>query len=227
MRKLEHAGGRQSLHRLVIRENPNVPNGDNEGYQENNANIQTDNIEYQKNSDGIYQSTSDTSTQSSSDSNKSIIFDRNKKIKKEKEIRTQRLKHISNTHLLVATLIATVTFAAGFSLPGGFSDEGPDKGKAVFSTKLAFKAFLLLDGIAFYCSTAAVLLHFFASLEQNYHLLLRFIKFSAILTYVSILGMVIAFSSGICLVLPNSSELSTSAIVIGCLFLGFYIFGVL
>ena len=52
MRKLEHVSGRQSLH--LIRENPNVPNGDNEGYQENNANIQTDNIEYPKNSDGIY-----------------------------------------------------------------------------------------------------------------------------------------------------------------------------
>lgn len=217
MRKLQHAGGRQSLHRLVIRENTNGPN---DGYQ--------------KNSDGIYRSASNTSTQSSSDGmssttsgNMNIILDRNKEVKKEKEVRTQRLKHISNTHLLVATLIATVTFAAGFSLPGGFNDEGSNKGKAVFSTKLAFKAFLLSDSIAFYCSTAAVFLHFFASLEENYHLLLRFIKFSAILTYLAILGMVIAFTSGIYLVLPNSSGLSTSAFVLGCLFLSFYIFGVL
>ncbi|CBI35187.3 unnamed protein product, partial [Vitis vinifera] len=173
-----------------------------------------------------------TSTQSSDGasrtaSNMSILLDRNREIMKEKQLRSHRLKDISNTHLLVATLIATVTFAAGFTLPGGYNDEGPDKGKAVLSTKIAFKAFLLSDGIAFYCSTAAVFLHFFASLERNYHLLLRFIKFSAILTYVSILGMVIAFTSGIYLVLPSSSELSTSAFVLGCLFLTFYIFGVL
>ncbi|XP_034706979.1 ankyrin repeat-containing protein At5g02620-like isoform X2 [Vitis riparia] len=246
MRKLEHAGGRQSLHRLVIRDNAYMQNGDNEGYQEN-ANMRTDNNGHQKSSDGIDRSASDSSTQSSdgidrsasdtstqsSDgasrtaSNMSILLDRNREIMKEKELRSHRLKDISNTHLLVATLIATVTFAAGFTLPGGYNDDDPDKGKAVLSTKIAFKAFLLSDGIAFYCSTAAVFLHFFASLERNYHLLLRFIKFSAILTYVSILGMVIAFTSGIYLVLPSSSELSTSAFVLGCLFLTFYIFGVL
>ncbi|WKA03238.1 hypothetical protein VitviT2T_021360 [Vitis vinifera] len=231
MRKLEHAGGRQSLHRLVIREKAYMQNGDNEGYQEN-ANMWTDNNGHQKTSDGIYRSASETSTQSSDGasrtaSNMSILLDRNREIMKEKQLRSHRLKDISNTHLLVATLIATVTFAAGFTLPGGYNDEGPDKGKAVLSTKIAFKAFLLSDGIAFYCSTAAVFLHFFASLERSYHLLLRFIKFSAILTYVSILGMVIAFTSGIYLVLPSSSELSTSAFVLGCLFLTFYIFGVL
>ncbi|KAL6325870.1 hypothetical protein AAG906_031141 [Vitis piasezkii] len=227
MRKLEHAGGRQSLHRLVIRDNGYMQNGDNE-----NANMRTDNNGHQKSSDGIDRSASDTSTQSSDGasrtaSNMSILLDRNREIMKEKELRSHRLKDISNTHLLVATLIATVTFAAGFTLPGGYNDDGPDKGKAVLLTKIAFKAFLLSDGIAFYCSTAAVFLHFFASLERNYHLLLRFIKFSAILTYVSILGMVIAFTSGIYLVLPHSSELSTSAFVLGCLFLSFYIFGVL
>ncbi|CBI35185.3 unnamed protein product, partial [Vitis vinifera] len=156
---------------------------------------------------------------------RNILLDRNREIMKEKELRSHHLKDISNTHLLVATLIATVTFAAGFTLPGGYNDDDPDKGKAVLSTKIAFKTFLLSDGIAFYCSTAVVFLHFFASLERNYHLLLGFIKFSAILTYVSILGMVIAFTSGIYLVLPSSSGLSTSAFVLGCLFLSFYIFG--
>uniref|UniRef100_F6HVJ6 PGG domain-containing protein n=1 Tax=Vitis vinifera TaxID=29760 RepID=F6HVJ6_VITVI len=214
MRKLEHAGGRQSLHRLVIRDNAYMQNGDNEGYQEN-ANMRTDNNGHQKSSDGA----------SRTASNMSILLDRNREIMKEKELRSHHLKDISNTHLLVATLIATVTFAAGFTLPGGYNDDDPDKGKAVLSTKIAFKTFLLSDGIAFYCSTAVVFLHFFASLERNYHLLLGFIKFSAILTYVSILGMVIAFTSGIYLVLPSSSGLSTSAFVLGCLFLSFYIFG--
>ncbi|CBI35183.3 unnamed protein product, partial [Vitis vinifera] len=150
MRKLEHAGGRQSLHRLVIREKAYMQNGDNEGYQEN-ANMWTDNNGHQKTSDGIYRSASETSTQSSDGasrtaSNMSILLDRNREIMKEKQLRSHRLKDISNTHLLVATLIATVTFAAGFTLPGGYNDEGPDKGKAVLSTKIAFKAFLLSDG---------------------------------------------------------------------------------
>ncbi|CBI35188.3 unnamed protein product, partial [Vitis vinifera] len=146
---------------------------------------------------------------------------------KKKEITLKYLKDVSNTHLLVATLIATVTFAAGFSLPGGYNEDKPNKGKSVLSTKAVFKVFVITDAMAFYCSTAAVFLHFFASLEQNYHLLRRFTRFSALLTYISLLGMVIAFTSGIYVVLPDSSPTSTTLIVFGCLFLSFYIFGIL
>ncbi|KAL6325868.1 hypothetical protein AAG906_031127 [Vitis piasezkii] len=155
------------------------------------------------------------------------LRDRNNEVVKKKEITSKYLKDVSNTHLLVATLIATVTFAACFSLPGGYNQDEPNKGKSVFSTKVAFKAFVITDGIAFYCSTAAVFLHFFASLEQSYHLRRRFIKFAALLTYISLLGMAIAFTSGIFVVLPDSSPTSTTSIVLGCLFLSFYTFGIL
>ena len=50
------------------------------------------------------------------------------------------VKKASETHLIMATLTATVTFAAGFTLPGGHS--GTD-GMAILTKKASFKAFEL------------------------------------------------------------------------------------
>uniref|UniRef100_A0A1D1Y3N0 Ankyrin repeat-containing protein At5g02620 n=1 Tax=Anthurium amnicola TaxID=1678845 RepID=A0A1D1Y3N0_9ARAE len=58
--------------------------------------------------------------------------------------------------LVVATLVATVTFAAAFTLPGGYSNDGPSAGGAVLGMMPFFKAFLLTDTLAMLCSTLAV-----------------------------------------------------------------------
>ncbi|KAJ6724325.1 PROTEIN PHOSPHATASE 1 REGULATORY SUBUNIT [Salix viminalis] len=48
--------------------------------------------------------------------------------------RIQTYKQMGNTLLLVATLIATVTFAAAFTMPGGFNnDRGPMQGVALIT----------------------------------------------------------------------------------------------
>ena len=212
MRKLENSGAQQSLERLIIRENTDRTINDNEGPNEG-----INGLELREDRERISLDASES------------FRDRNNEVVKKKDITSKYLlKDVSNTHLLVATLIATVTFAACFSLPGGYNQDEPNKGKSVFSTKVAFKAFVITDGIAFHCSTAAVFLHFFASLEQSYHLhRRRFIKFAALLTYISLLRMAIAFTSGIFVVLPDSSPTSTTSIVLGCLFLSFYTFGIL
>ena len=211
MKKLENGRAQQSLERLLVGENKDRKNkGNEEPKQDINK------LELKEDIARI------------SSLNPSEFFrGRNNEIVKKKEITSKYLKDVLNTHLLVATLIATVTYAASFSLPGGYNQDDPNKGKTVLSTKAAFKSFVLTDAIAFYCSTAAVFLHFFASLEQSYHLIRRFITFAALLTYISILAMVVAFTSGIYVVLPDSSPTSTTSIVLGSLFLTFYIFGIL
>ncbi|TXG46636.1 hypothetical protein EZV62_027858 [Acer yangbiense] len=51
--------------------------------------------------------------------------------------------------LLAATLIATVTFAAGFTVPEGFiSEKGPDQGDAILLKSKAFKAFVILNSMS-------------------------------------------------------------------------------
>ncbi|KAF3433965.1 hypothetical protein FNV43_RR25068 [Rhamnella rubrinervis] len=144
------------------------------------------------------------------------------------DMKSHRLKNISSIHLLVATLIATVTFTAGFTMPGGFQQGGAlNEGLALLSSKTPFKMFVIADSIAFYCASASVFLQFCGSVEHNYHLLLRFTKVAAALTYLSSLGMVVAFSAAMYTVMPGSSMLAYYTLISGICCVLVYIFGFL
>ncbi|XP_071724312.1 protein ACCELERATED CELL DEATH 6-like [Rutidosis leptorrhynchoides] len=72
----------------------------------------------------------------------------------------QYYKDRVNTLLLVATLVATVTFAAGFTVPGGYSSDnsGKQEGMAVFLRQDCFKLFVFSDMIAMYSSVMVVVI---------------------------------------------------------------------
>ncbi|CAL9030922.1 unnamed protein product, partial [Prunus brigantina] len=55
-----------------------------------------------------------------------------------------------NTLFVVATLFATVTFAAAFTMPGGYNNSGPNEGMATLLTKYMFQAFVIFNTIAMY-----------------------------------------------------------------------------
>lgn len=83
------------------------------------------------------------------------------KRKEEDEKMKDKVMTVAQTHLVVATLIVTITFAAGFTLPGGFdSNPGPNQGMAILIRKAAFKVFVYMDTIAFVCSTGVVFSYF-------------------------------------------------------------------
>lgn len=148
-------------------------------------------------------------------------------VDEDRDMKSHRLKDISSVHLLVATLIATVTFTAGFTMPGGYEQATPNKGLAVLSNKTPFQVFVIADSIAFYCSSASVFLQFCGSVEHNYHLLLRFTRVAATLTYVSSLAMGVAFTAAVIAVMPDSSMLSNFTFVSGICCVLVYIFGFL
>ncbi|KAK3119876.1 hypothetical protein QOZ80_9AG0676970 [Eleusine coracana subsp. coracana] len=71
-----------------------------------------------------------------------------------KNIKTLTQTYTSNTSL-VAILIATITFAAAFTLPGGYSSDAGSEGLPIMTRKLAFQAFLIFDTLAM-CSSLVV-----------------------------------------------------------------------
>ncbi|XP_060675885.1 uncharacterized protein LOC125421638 [Ziziphus jujuba] len=145
----------------------------------------------------------------------------------DKDMKSYRLKNISSIHLLVASLIATVTFTAGFTMPGGYEDQDPlKKGMALLSNQTSFQLFVIADSIAFYCSSASVFLQFCGAVEHDYYLLLRFTRVAATLTYISSLGMVVAFTSAMYAVMPHS-KLADYTLVSGICCVFVYIFGFL
>ncbi|CAA3027422.1 Hypothetical predicted protein [Olea europaea subsp. europaea] len=63
-----------------------------------------------------------------------------KKVDLENEVVPIDIRKVADTHMIVASLITTVAFAAGFTIPGGHGgNDGPKEGLAVLSRKAALE----------------------------------------------------------------------------------------
>ncbi|KAI3921541.1 hypothetical protein MKW98_013475, partial [Papaver atlanticum] len=67
------------------------------------------------------------------------------------------MKDTSNACMLVTTLIATVMFAAAFTLPGG-SDQ--NTGQSLVAKSAAFRVFVVCDAVSLFASCTSVLMFF-------------------------------------------------------------------
>ena len=134
-------------------------------------------------------------------------------------------KQGKDPHLLVATLIATVAFAAGFTMPGGYiSEKGDDdRGQAILTSSKAFQAFVITDTIALMLSGFAVLAHIFAPVIHKKKVIHRLFMTQFYFTSFALLAMVLAFLTGIYAVLSQSSALAISTCVIGSVYSIFFV----
>ncbi|KAJ0101044.1 hypothetical protein Patl1_05788 [Pistacia atlantica] len=102
------------------------------------------------------------------------------------------------SQLVVVKLIATVTFAAAFTMPGNYqSEEGQgqnqDQGTAILAKNSSFQAFIITDAIAMVLSFA-VLVTFFVSVDTSRYWHLNMYAHRA--TVLAIEAMVVAFITG-------------------------------
>ncbi|KAG4153456.1 hypothetical protein ERO13_D04G184500v2 [Gossypium hirsutum] len=73
----------------------------------------------------------------------------------------ESLEKTRDAHLVVAALIATVTFAAAITVPGGLNTEkGSEQGTPFLIDEAAFKAFVVTNALAFILSVSALSIHF-------------------------------------------------------------------
>ncbi|KAF3456881.1 hypothetical protein FNV43_RR01535 [Rhamnella rubrinervis] len=129
------------------------------------------------------------------------------------------IDRVSETHVVVATLIATVSFAAGFTLPGGYNgNEGPNTGTATLTKKSAFQAFVISNTIALLLSICAVFTHFLRVLKIDTKFNLYISILAAFLTITAMGAMVIAYAAGTFVVLSPSLGLATVNSFIGGFF---------
>ncbi|WJZ88079.1 hypothetical protein VitviT2T_007411 [Vitis vinifera] len=131
--------------------------------------------------------------------------------KRNKGLDTSFLKKASDSHLLVAALVATVSFAAGFTLPGGYKDSD---GMAKLSNKPGFKAFVVSDSLALVLSVTAVLCHFYNALEKKKVHVTYFLRWAYWFTKLGVGAMVVAFFTGLYSVLPRHSGIAIFVLII-------------
>ncbi|XP_027099210.2 protein ACCELERATED CELL DEATH 6-like [Coffea arabica] len=115
----------------------------------------------------------------------------------------KRVEKLAANYSIVATLIATVTFAAGLTVPGGYYSDGPHRGMAVLSKKAAFITFVISDSLAMIASIGAVLGLIRLFQTKNYRLKLTIVRATRRRIFAAVILMMIAFLTGLCAVLPN------------------------
>ncbi|KAH7861435.1 hypothetical protein Vadar_026143 [Vaccinium darrowii] len=130
----------------------------------------------------------------------------------------QTYKQMGHTLLMVATLIATVTFAAAFTMPGGFNNNlGPDQGLALLQSHENLRWFIISDSIAMSTSMVAACVIFWGSVIAKETYLYYFVS-ATLLTYIALQSTAIAFSTGVIAVMPNQPYIRTMCHAVGLFF---------
>uniref|UniRef100_A0A0E0Q975 PGG domain-containing protein n=1 Tax=Oryza rufipogon TaxID=4529 RepID=A0A0E0Q975_ORYRU len=120
----------------------------------------------------------------------------------------KKFTNISQNLVVGSVLISTVTFAAVFTLPGGYISDGhPHAGAPILWHRYTFKAFVMANTLAFVGSTLSTIWLTYAG-SEHVHPLLRalYMFFSVISMEQATRSMVAAFALGAYVVLSPVSE---------------------
>ncbi|XP_054779921.1 protein ACCELERATED CELL DEATH 6-like [Prosopis cineraria] len=127
----------------------------------------------------------------------------------------------ANTLIIVAVLVATVTFAAGITMPAGvYSSDDPvpkKRGMAVLTDQTLFKTFMTFNTTAMYLSTFGTILLLWRQLPDR-HVSRRAYIISTYFVHLALGTMPVAFMAAICLVVRNDSFLADLTSIIGFIF---------
>ncbi|KMT12793.1 hypothetical protein BVRB_4g088870 [Beta vulgaris subsp. vulgaris] len=134
--------------------------------------------------------------------------------------RRTNLLDVRNTLSVVAALlarVATITFTAGFTLPGGFDQN---TGEAILRKKVAFLVFLLSDTLAMCCSML-VLICLIWSMVYDSNKSLFLIDRSMMLLLIALYSTLVAFMAGVYVVISPQCLWPTIVIIVMCSLIGF------
>nr|GME01344.1 protein ACCELERATED CELL DEATH 6-like [Ipomoea batatas] len=120
------------------------------------------------------------------------------------------------TSIVVATLIITMTFAAGIAVPGGYGEDG----YPILLQNAAFKAFIITNTLSFLSSICSIVVHIamlkIASLpECSYEIVVWLYIWQDRLLRLTFLGVIIAFLCGMYATLAPKRSFAIIDLVLG------------
>ncbi|XP_058217524.1 protein ACCELERATED CELL DEATH 6-like [Rhododendron vialii] len=130
----------------------------------------------------------------------------------------EKYKDRINTLLLVATLVAMVTYTAGFTMPGGYNNSDPNQGMATMLNKSKFQIFVICNTIAMFSSMIVAVSLIWAQLG-DLNLILTSLRLALPLLGLALFMMSLAFMAGVCLVVSKLTWLANVVLIMGIVFL--------
>ncbi|TVU27426.1 hypothetical protein EJB05_30035, partial [Eragrostis curvula] len=134
-----------------------------------------------------------------------------------KDAKSLTQTYTSNTSL-VAILIATITFAAAFTLPGGYSSDAGSEGLPIMARKSAFQAFLISDTLAM-CSSLSVAFICIIARWGDFEFLLYYRSVTKKLMWFAYMATTTAFATGLYTVVAPRLQWLAVAICVLSVFL--------
>ncbi|TVU27473.1 hypothetical protein EJB05_30087, partial [Eragrostis curvula] len=134
-----------------------------------------------------------------------------------KDAKSLTQTYTSNTSL-VAILIATITFAAAFTLPGGYSSDAGSEGLPIMVGRPAFQAFLISDTLAM-CSSLSVAFICIIARWGDLEFLLYYRSFTKKLMWFAYMATTTAFATGLYTVVAPRLQWLAVAICVLSVFL--------
>ncbi|CAL4980236.1 unnamed protein product [Urochloa decumbens] len=129
-----------------------------------------------------------------------------------KKLRQQECKSVVDAYFLATTLIATVTFAATFTMPGGYDQT---KGTPLHGPSTAFKVFVLSNTVAM-CSSIVVIFLLIWARQEPIQLRLHNLMWSQTLTIIACLTLLLSLMTAVYItVAPTAPGLAYAVIAIG------------
>ncbi|KAK3404683.1 hypothetical protein EUGRSUZ_K00996 [Eucalyptus grandis] len=129
------------------------------------------------------------------------------------------IKDQVNTLLLVATLVASVTFTAGLTLPGGYNASGdPHPGMATMLHHGMFQVFVIANMVAMYSSILAVVVLLWG-LNRDYYVAELAYHSTGPLLLMALTGMSVAFFVAVTVAVSKLTWLGSLVLSVGVLYL--------